>query len=222
MATTTKKATKKTTAKRTSGAAKKSTAKRATKRATTAKKPSTPALHEREPKTLAEDATYAVAGFAAEAVEYTRSLPTKVEGLVKELEKLVERAPKRAKGLADEAPAKAKATADDVRSKLIAELEKAIAAFERVFDEHAAEGRKLVTELKKDQRVSRVLDQTGNSRSQVKAAVTSVTKTFDVALDAGRKQADVATSQVKAAVTSLRRSGETIADAVEETVEQAD
>jgi hypothetical protein len=91
-----------------------------------------------------------------------------------------------------------------------------------LLDNKAAEGRKVAADVKKDTRVKKILEQTGNSRSQVKAAVTSVRKTADVSLvagrSAGRKQAGNASSQVKAAVTSLRRSGATITDAAAETV----
>ncbi|HSK22544.1 MAG TPA: hypothetical protein VK906_05180 [Egicoccus sp.] len=92
-----------------------------------------------------------------------------------------------------------------------------------LLDSKAAEGRKVAADVKKDTRVKKILEQTGNTRSQVKAAVTSVRKTADVSLvagrSAGRKQAGNATSQVKAAVTSLRRSGATVADAASKTIQ---
>ncbi|MEX2503898.1 MAG: hypothetical protein WD378_03550 [Egicoccus sp.] len=92
-----------------------------------------------------------------------------------------------------------------------------------LLDSKAAEGRKVAKDVQKDTRVKKILEQTGNTRSQVKAAATSVRKTADVSLlagrNAGRKQAGNATSQVKAAVTSLRRSGATITDAAAETVQ---
>ena len=92
-----------------------------------------------------------------------------------------------------------------------------------MLDKKAAEGRKVAAEVRKDARVKKVLDQTGTTRSQVKAAVTSVRKTADVSLSAGRtagrQQATNATGQVKAAVTSLRRSGATVTDVAAETIQ---
>jgi hypothetical protein len=53
----------------------------------------------------------------------------------------------------------------------------------------------------------------------VKAALTSVKKTADVALEAGKKQADNARSQLKAAATSTKKSAETIVEATQEAAE---
>ena len=66
-----------------------------------------------------------------------------------------------------------------------------------------------------------MLDQTSSTRSQLKAAFTSVTKTADVAVEAGSKaaskQAGNAKTQVKAATTSVRKSAETVAEAATDT-----
>jgi exonuclease VII large subunit len=123
------------------------------------------------------------------------------------------------RNVANEAPTAATKTVENVRHKLIVELEAAIRVFERTFDEKATEGRQLVDSLKQDTRVNRFLDQSESTRSQLKAALTSLTKTVDVAAGAARKQADTASSQVKGAVTSV---GRTVDVATEAAKKQAD
>jgi hypothetical protein len=218
----TKTATKKSTAKKST--ARKSTAKKTTaKRTTTKRAPKKPALTEREPKVVLEDAGYALAGVASDVVEFAKVLPSKLQGYRGQLTKQADHAPERVKSLVDEAPTKVKSTVEDVRTRVVKDVEGRIKSFEKSFDKKAAEGRKVAEQVKKDGRVQRILDQTGNTRSQVKGAVTSVAKTADVTLEAGRKagkeQAENALTQVKGAATSLRKSGETIADAAAETVD---
>jgi hypothetical protein len=183
MATTQKKTAKKT-------ARKKSTAKRNT--AKTA--PKKTQLTAREPKVVLEDAGYAAAGLAHDAVALVRSVPTRLESLRN----------------------------DDLRTRLNKDADKLLAQLTELLDKKAAEGRKVAREVRKDARVKRIVEQTGNSRSQVKAAVTSVRKTADVSLAAGRnaglKQAGNAATQLKAAATSLRKSGATVTDAAAKTV----
>jgi hypothetical protein len=217
----TKTATKKSTAKKST--ARKTTAKKTTAKKTTTKRaPKKPALAEREPLVVLEDAGYAIAGVAHDVVEYAKVLPSKVQGYRGQLTKTADQAPDRVKTLAEEAPVKVKTTVIDVRDRLIKDVEGRIKSFEKSFDKKAAEGRKVAEQVKKDERVQRILDQTGNTRSQVKGAVTSVVKTADATVEAGkqagRKQAETAISQVKGAATSVRKSGETIADAATETV----
>jgi hypothetical protein len=212
---TPKKTTKKTAARK--PAAKKTTAKRtATKRA-----PKKPALAEREPLVVLEDAGYALAGVAQDVVEFAKELPTKVQDYRGQFSKTADEAPERVKHLAEEAPEKVRATVTDVRSRVTKDLEGWMKSFEKTFDKKAAEGRKVAEQVKKDERVQRILDQTSGTRSQVKGAVTSVVKTADVTVEAGkqagRKQAETAARQVKGAATSARKSGQTIADAAAET-----
>jgi hypothetical protein len=216
----TKTATKKSTAKKST--ARKTTAKKTTAKTTAKRAPKKPALAEREPRVVLEDAGYAIAGVAHDVVEYAKVLPSKVQGYRGQLTKTADQAPDRVKSLAEEAPVKVKTTVIDVRDRLIKDVEGRIKSFEKSFDKKAAEGRKVAEQVKKDERVQRILDQTGSTRSQVKGAVTSVVKTADATVEAGkqagRKQAETAISQVKGAATSVRKSGETIADATAETI----
>ena len=216
---TTKKATAKkaSTKKATARTTKKSTTKR-----TAAKKPATTPLLEREPQTLVQDLSYAVAGLSVEAVSLAKSAVAKIDELRGEVAKAAQDPKATFSTVRQQGPAKVEKTVADVRAKLIAELEDAVRAFEATFDTRATEGRKLIGDLKKDQRVSKFLDQTSSSRSQLKAAFTSVTKTGQAAVEAGLKQADTATSQVKGAVTSVRKTADTVSDAAEATTEKVD
>jgi hypothetical protein len=162
-------------------------------------------LAEREPKILAEDASYAAAGLAVDAVTQVRHAIDKLDELRAEVSKAAGDPSATVKNVTENAPATVTRTATDVRDRLVAELETAIANFETQFDTKATEGRKLVESMKKDSRVATLLDQSSSSRSQVKAAITSVTKTFVAAFEAGKKQAETATSQVKGATTSVTK-----------------
>ncbi|WP_052667232.1 hypothetical protein [Nitriliruptor alkaliphilus] len=162
-------------------------------------------LTEREPRILAEDASYAAAGLAVDAVILVRAATTKLEELRAEVQKVAADPATTVKNVTEQGPATVTRTAQDLRGRLVAELESAIASFESTFDAKATEGRKLVESLKKDARVAKLLDQTSATRAQVKAALTSVTKTVDVAVEAGRKQAETASSQVKGATTSVAK-----------------
>jgi hypothetical protein len=204
--TATKKATKK-------AATKKSTAKTATKKSTARKTTKRTPLHEREPRTILEDAGYATAGVVNDTVELLRELPSKVQGWRGQATKVAKDAPELVKDLRTEAPAKVESTVKDVRDRVSKDVDGWLKTFEQKFDGKAAEGRKIADELKSDDRVKKVLDQTGNTRSQVKAAFTSVIKTGEVAAEAGKKQVSTATSQAKGAVTSARKTGEAAAKA---------
>lgn len=210
---TTKTATKKATTKK--ATAKKAATKKAATRKTTKRVP----LHERQPKVLLEDAGYATAGVVNDAVELLRELPSKLQGWRGEVEKTAKEAPERVKSLRTEAPAKVESTVKDVRERVGKDVDGWLKTFEQKFDGKVAEGRKVADELKADDRVKKVLDQTGNTRSQVKAAFTSVIKTGEVAVDAGKKQAENATTQVKAAATSTKKSAETVAEAAQDTTD---
>jgi hypothetical protein len=223
----TKTATKKTTAK-------KSTAKRSTATKPAAKKKTAtstkrtpkaaPPLTEREPLVVIEDAGFALAGLAQDVVEFAKVLPDKLQGYRGEFTRRAEEAPERVKNLREDAPERVRSTVEDVRGRVTKDLQVWIRSFEKTFDSKAAEGRKIAEQVRKDERVQRVLDQTGNTRSQVKAAVTSVRKTADVAVDAGRtagrQQAENAASQVKAATTSARKSADTVVDVTAETIDR--
>lgn len=154
----------------------------------------------------------------------TRSTPTKATPLnEREPKVLLEDAGYAAAGFAHDLVELARTLPERLEKLRATDRDALLAQLTTLLDSKAAEGRKVAKEVQKDTRVQKVLEQTGNTRSQVKAAVTSVRKTADVSLlagrTAGRKQAANAQSQVKAAVTSLRRSGETIADAAAETIQ---
>jgi hypothetical protein len=167
--------------------AKKTTARKSTAKKTTTKRaPKKPALVEREPRVVLEDAGYAIAGVASDVVDFAKVLPSKIQGYRGQFTKTADQAPERVKSLAEEAPVKVKTTVIDVRDRVAKDVEGWIKSFEKNFDKKAAEGRKVAEQVKKDSRVQRILDQTGNTRSQVKGAVTSVVKTADVTVEAGR------------------------------------
>jgi hypothetical protein len=218
----TKTATKKTSTKK--ATARKSTAKKTTAKRTAKRAPKKPALTEREPRVVFEDAGYAIAGVANDVVEFAKVLPSKIQGYRGQLVKTADEAPETVKHLAEEAPVKVKSTVADVRTRVTKDLEGWVKSFEKNFDSKAAEGRKVAEQVKKDARVQRILDQTGNTRTQLKGALTSVVKTADATVeagrDAGRKQAENALTQVKGAATSVRKSAETVADAAAETAEK--
>jgi hypothetical protein len=230
MATTAKKATKKTTTSSRSEAAKKAAATRKRNQAADARKrqaaaekaaatrkrneaaakrakvsPERAPIVEREPRILAEDASFAAAGLAVDAVTLVKQASTKLEELRAEVRRAAGDPAATFRSVSETAPATVTRTVGDVRGRLVAELETAIAAFEKTFDAKAIEGRKLVESLKSDERVAKLLDQTSSTRSQVKAALTSVTRTVDLAFGAGRKQAETAATQVKGASTSVTR-----------------
>ena len=214
MATTTKKATaKKATSKK--ATAKKATAKKTTAKTTTT--PKSPRLLERDPQILLEDVGYAAAGVAHDAIELARTLPSRIEGLRGEVEKAAKEAPERVKDLRTEVPGRVETTVKDVRVRISKDLQTWLDTFEKRFDTKAADGRKVADNVRSDERVKRILEQTDNTRSQVKGAITSVVKTGSAAGEAGREQAETAASQVKAAATSTKKSVETVAEAATET-----
>lgn len=191
MAETAKKtATKKSTAKKTTASTPaKKTSKKTTKKATASKAPAkkttkkatarveVPApLLEREPVAILETAGYAATSVVNDVITLVRN-PDRLESILASL-----------------------------RERLGKDLERTLESFTRVVDGRAAEGKKVIEVVVKDERVSRVLDQTSNTRSQLKAALTSVTKTADVAGEAAGKQAETARTQVKGATTSVRSS----------------
>jgi hypothetical protein len=200
-----KKATKSTTTRKPAAKKQATARKPAAKRASTARKPATPKkqpLLEREPAVLLEDAGYAYVGLVGDVVELAKGLPARVEKLRDE-----------SVDAAEEVPSLIKATPRMIEHSLAAareraqkEAERYLARFEKVFDKKAAEGRKLAEEVKSDERVAAVLRQTENTTQQIRGAVTSVTKTPQVAADAAHDQAEIARSQTKAAVTTTRNS----------------
>ncbi|MEX1163501.1 MAG: hypothetical protein WEB03_07970 [Nitriliruptor sp.] len=178
-------------------------------------------IAEREPRIIAEDASFAAAGLAIDAVTLVRHATTKLEQLRAEVRKAASDPAGTFKGYSETAPTTVTRTVGDVRGRLVAELETAIAKFEKTFNSKATEGRKLVEALKNDTRVAKLLDQSSNTRSQVKAALTSLTRTVDVAVDAGRKQAGTATSQIKGATTSVTKTVDVAVDASRKQAENA-
>ena len=208
MATTTKKTTARTVpAKKPAGG---TPTKKATRREATSK--ATPLLA-REPVELLETAGYAVTGVVTDVVELARRVPGRVETFRSDVEKAAFEAPSRVRTLRQSAPAKLEASLASLRDRVTKDVERSIVSVQKAVDSKAAEGRKTLATVAKDERVVRVLDQASNTRSQLKAALTSVTKTAAVAGEAAGGQARTAKSQVKAAATSAKKSAETLADA---------
>ncbi|MFP4635138.1 MAG: hypothetical protein ACLFRD_04685 [Nitriliruptoraceae bacterium] len=192
MATTTAKSTAKSTAKKTAKkTAAKSTAKKTAKQ-TAAKQSATSPRREREPVELLEITGYALAGVGKDVVGAVRRLPEQVESLRSE-----------------DAVAK-------LRERLATDAKRYLGTVEQLLERKAADGRQAIGEVTSDERVAKVLDQTAATRSQLKAALTSVTRTGTVAAEAASKQAGTAKSQVKAAATSVRKSADTLTEAVTE------
>ncbi len=190
---------RKTTTKTAAATAPKKTAakKTAAKKTTTARQAATardrvPSLLERDPKVVLGDAGYALAGITADAVEFARHLPERLGAVREEAQKAADQAPERVKTLREAGPDRLRGSLDDLRGRLAKDLEARLSAFGRALDDKASEGRKVAETVRRDDRVKRVLDQTVNTRKQVKAAVTSVRKTADVAVDATRGEGDTA------------------------------
>ena len=190
-----KKATKKSTTAR----------KPAAKRTTATRKPATPKkqpLLAREPSMLLEDAGYAYVGLVGDVVELAKGLPARVEKLRDESVDAAEEVP----SLLMATPRMIEHSLAAARERALLEAERYVTKFEKVFDKKAAEGRKLAEDVRSDERVASVLRQTENTSQQIRGAVTSVTKTPQVAADAAHDQAEIAKSQTKAAVTTTRNS----------------
>jgi hypothetical protein len=212
--TTRKSATKKSTAGRKPAAKRTTTtttttrkpgAKRTTTTTTTTRKPATSKkqpLLAREPQMLLEDAGYAYVGLVGDVVELAKGLPARVEKLRDESVDAAEEVP----SLLRATPRMLEHSLVVARERALLEAERYVTKFEKVFDRKAAEGRKLAEEVKSDERVAAVLRQTENTSQQIRGAVTSVTKTPQVAVDAAHDQAEIAKSQTKAAVTTTRNS----------------
>ncbi len=191
----------------------------------------TPRIHEREPQTIVRDAAYAVTALADEAIASVRTLTAKAE-------KLRDEAPAKAKELRETAPNRLKALPEDAQTTLEGRRDKVetqlkdlrdraqkdadarLVKFEASFDAKAAAGAEKVATFRKDERVVKVTsafepvgDQLKIARTQVKGAVTSVRKTMDAAVDAGKTQAGHAKSQVKGAVTSTRKTVDAVVEA---------
>ncbi|MFO7778320.1 MAG: hypothetical protein R6V28_08215 [Nitriliruptoraceae bacterium] len=210
---TAKKTTKKTAAKAT---AKKTTKKTAAKKTTARKtapkrapKTTTPRLRERELRTILEDAGYATAGLVGDVVELAKDLPNRLEHLRAEAGE----APTKLKNVR-EVPERVEETIAELRERLAKDTDKYLESFEGRFDSKAKEGRKLADEVRKDERVSRLLDQADNARSQVRGALTSVSKTADIAVETATEEADRVGSQAKATATTAQK-------AVDDTVSRA-
>jgi hypothetical protein len=186
----------------------KSKAKKATKSDTTARKKSQSGAEtqatERDAKVIAADAAYALAGLANdalqlanEAVQLARTLPDKAQERAQELRDVKVR-----------------------REKLETRVREIRERAEQRFDEKATEGRTVAEDLLGDERIRKVLDQAKNARSQVKAAITSIRKTADEAINAGaaagKEQAEVAKTQAKAAKTSVRKAAEEAVEAAKD------
>jgi hypothetical protein len=184
--TASKPSAKKTAAKR----AKKTTARKTTAKKAAATKPAAkaaPRLLEREPKVVLEEAGYAMAGIAADAVEVVKRLPERFVSVRGEVTKTAEEAPERVKAMRTEAPGKVRSTVEELRSRASKDLETWLASFEKALDSKADEGRKVAEAVRSDARVKKVLAQTSSTRSQVKAAVTSVRRSAETVAEVAKE-----------------------------------
>lgn len=140
------------------------------------------AAHQRDPRVIAVDTAYAVAGLGSDTVQVARKLPERARAL-REVEVRRPDIEARVRSLRDR--------------------------LEERFDAKASEGRTVIDDLLAQEQVKTVLGQAKTARSQVKAAVTSLrktaTQTVTAGLDAGREQAGTARRQVKAARTSVQK-----------------
>jgi len=208
--TTAKKTTKKTAARTPSKkTTSKTTARKKTTRKTAPKKAPTPRLRERELRTILEDAGYATAGLVGDVVDLAKDLPNRLEHLRSEAGE----APAKLKGVR-EVPQRLEETVGELRERLAKDADRYLESFEGRFDSKAKEGRRLADDVRKDERVSKLLDQADSARSQLRGAFTSVTKTADVAGESATKQADRVTAQAKATATTAHK-------AVDDTVSRA-
>ncbi len=200
MATTTKKATAKkasankpvtktTTAQK--SAAGKASAKQAKDRQATP-------VEDKDFATFAEQAAWAYAGLVTDVVSLAAAAPKHLPSSREELTK----------------------TRDEVVTGIRSNVHTVAASLNARLEARAAVGRKAAEDLRNDPRVERVtttlkpvVDQAGNTRSQVKAALTSVSKTANVAGDAATKQFGNVTKQAKGAVTSLGKVNDVALDA---------
>lgn len=207
---TTKKAAakKSTTRKNTAGASKNPAGATTASTSATTRTPATSApvpLQEREPRMVLEDAGYAVTGVLGDVVDGARHLPTRIEQLWSGMQRTAKDAPKRARSLGAEAPARLDAQLTDLRGRVSRDTGRLVASLEKQLDGKAGDGREVADRLRRDDRVATILERTSVSRSQVKAAVTSATRTADAAIEGARRQLDVARFQAKGAVTSVSR-----------------
>jgi hypothetical protein len=165
--------------------------------------PSPTPLYQRDAGALLETAGYAATGLAHDVIELARVLPTRLDD-----------APAIVRELRTEAPKRAEATLTALRERLARDVQRTLDQVAGVVDGKAADGKRIVDDVVRDERFARVLDQTANTRSQLKAALTSVTRTADVTADAASEQASTARRQVKAATTSVQHSAEDAGSAV--------
>jgi len=195
--------------------------------------PKTTPLREREPKVLLTEAGYAVAALADQAITSAKALPAKADELRTELpakakakaEAMRATGPDKAKALPQTFRSKlaetrtdvegavksyrSKATArfTDLSSKVTGKLDARLAAFEKHFDARVKAGKSVVTEVKTDERVSAVLEQTDAAVAQVKDAVAMVRKTADTAVETSK-------DQVKAVVGQVKKTADVTVDAI--------
>lgn len=117
--------------------------------------------------------------------------------------------------LAVEAPRHLPQSPTEFGTQVRTGVDKAVAGFSSALEAKANDGRKAIDELRSQPRVEQftttiepVLAQSRNARSQIKAAVTSVTKTVNAAAEGATKQFGTVTEQGKGALTSLGKLGD--------------
>ena len=167
----------------------------------------TPSKAKPEDKNRANDAGYALAALATDAMQ----LATEALQLAKQM-------PGKAQDRVQQASGKAQTRAAELKDLQArrADLEAKVREFreeaEGLLDEKAAQGKSITDGILNDDRVRRVLDQAKTAQSQVKGALTSVRKiggaAVGAATSAGKTQAETAKSQVKAAGTSVKKTGD--------------
>lgn len=122
--------------------------------------------------------------------------------------------------VAVDAPSNVPKSREDLSNRVRNGVDQARTSFTTLLDTKAHEGRKVVEDLRNRPEVTRltdnlepVLEQAGNTRSQVKAAATSVSKTVTAYTRGATDQFGTVTAHGKDAVSSLVRIGDTAARA---------
>lgn len=122
-----------------------------------------------ELREMLTDSAFAYVGAGDRAIEVARELPEKLESLRKARTEQAESFVKESRG-------KVETFVKDAPSKLQSELEDGVETARKEFETFAARGRKVVEDLRGDERAKKVLDSTEDVRGQVTTAVTNLRK----------------------------------------------
>lgn len=122
--------------------------------------------------------------------------------------------------LAVQAPRKLPDSPQELSTKVRTGLDRTVSSVNARLEAKADDGRKAVEDLRSRPEVERVtsslqplVDQAHNTRSQLKAALTSVTKTVNAATDGASQQLQTFAEQGKGALTSLGKVGDAASEA---------